>query len=531
MTSSPPTAYTYLEQTGIIVPDTSSTLAEVSQEWQQTFGADLIVTPDTPQGVMITAEAVARNNVINNNAALANQINPNIAGGVFLDALMALTGISRNVQQPTVVPNVTVTGVAGTIIPIGAQAQTAAGDIFQLTAATTIPSGGSTTANFQSVEYGPIPCAENALNVIVTGVIGWESVTNGTGGTLGSTTQSDQAARAYRLNTLGFQGLSLAAAITSALYAVPGVTSLSFLENYNSTPMGALISVTGGTTLTGTIWGMSTVNGGGTGTNGALLVGTDAINFASSLQVLPAVNPWPVAAYSTTGNIASLGGLGTRSGGDWSTSLSAGQIVLLKNQTTAAQNGIWLAASGAWSRQAYNVNGASILGSNGGISMIRNSIYACVAGGVDTAVAAALLENKSSGCAWTGGTVVPVTEPATGQVYTVLFDTPTQVEILVNVTVHGATEAQVIQAILNYQSGTVSDPAGNASGLAGFQVGADISVFELAAAICIENPGAYVSSLTIAVSSMSPSYSTAAIPIGLNEIGYVQASDINVTVV
>jgi hypothetical protein len=163
--------------------------------------------------------------------------------------------------------------------------------------------------------------------------------------------------------------------------------------------------------------------------------------------------------------------------------------------------------------------------------MIRNSIYACVAGGVDTAVAAALLENKSSGCAWNGGTVVSVIEPASGQGYTVLFDTPTQVEIDVDVTVHGATEAAVIQAILDYQAGTVSDPAGNASGLAGFQVGANISVFELAAAICIENPGAYVSSLTIAIKSGSPSFSTNPIPIGLNEIGYVQSSDISVTVV
>ncbi|OWK47548.1 hypothetical protein [Fimbriiglobus ruber] len=37
-----------------------------------------------------------------------------------------------------------------------------------------------------------------------------------------------------------------------------------------------------------------------------------------------------------------------------------------------------------------------------GISMVGHSIYACIEGGTDTAVAAALLENKSSGCAWNG---------------------------------------------------------------------------------------------------------------------------------
>ena len=50
-----------------------------------------------------------------------------------------------------------------------------------------------------------------------------------------------------------------------------------------------------------------------------------------------------------------------------------------------------------------------------GISMVGHSIYACVAGGTDTDVAAALLENKSSGCAWNGGTTVNVVEPASGQ--------------------------------------------------------------------------------------------------------------------
>ncbi|MHC5543543.1 baseplate J/gp47 family protein, partial [Singulisphaera rosea] len=99
--------YQYLDATGVIVPDTSSLLADVQSEYQAVFGADLIVTPDTPQGVLITAETLARTEVVNNNAALANQINPNIAGGVFLDAILALTGMQRTPASPTVVTNVT----------------------------------------------------------------------------------------------------------------------------------------------------------------------------------------------------------------------------------------------------------------------------------------------------------------------------------------------------------------------------------------------------------------------------------------
>ena len=57
------------------------------------------------------------------------------------------------------------------------------------------------------------------------------------------------------------------------------------------------------------------------------------------------------AKYTTTGNIT-LSGLATQSGGDWSVALTAGQRILAKNQTNGAENGIYVAASGAWARSA-----------------------------------------------------------------------------------------------------------------------------------------------------------------------------------
>jgi hypothetical protein len=57
------------------------------------------------------------------------------------------------------------------------------------------------------------------------------------------------------------------------------------------------------------------------------------------------------AKYTTTGNIT-LSGLGTQSGGDWPVALTAGQRILAKNQTNGAENGIYVAASGAWARSA-----------------------------------------------------------------------------------------------------------------------------------------------------------------------------------
>lgn len=54
---------------------------------------------------------------------------------------------------------------------------------------------------------------------------------------------------------------------------------------------------------------------------------------------------------STTGNIT-LSGLATQAGGDWASTLTAGDRILVKNQTASADNGIYVAAAGAWARSS-----------------------------------------------------------------------------------------------------------------------------------------------------------------------------------
>lgn len=227
--------YLYIDTTGVIVPDTETILATAQQEIQTTFGSDMIVTTDTPQGMLAVAEALTRTEVVQNNAAVANQINPNIAGGTFLDAICGLSGIQRIAATQTLVSAVSLAGVAGTVIPEGTQAQTAAGDIFSTLAPITLDGSGNGTVDFASIGFGPIPCSIGDLSFIVTNILGWETVTNMVAGVLGQNVQSDQALRAYRNNTLAFQAVALPIAITSALYRIPGMQSLFFQENIAAT--------------------------------------------------------------------------------------------------------------------------------------------------------------------------------------------------------------------------------------------------------------------------------------------------------
>jgi hypothetical protein len=55
------------------------------------------------------------------------------------------------------------------------------------------------------------------------------------------------------------------------------------------------------------------------------------------------------ALFATTGNIT-LSGLATQTGGDWASALTAGDRIAVIAQTTASQNGIYVAGTGSWTR-------------------------------------------------------------------------------------------------------------------------------------------------------------------------------------
>lgn len=184
-------SYDYLTRTGVIVPDTSAVLDTVQDEWRSVFGNDLSMNAETPQGVLITADTLGRDAVMRNNAALANQINPNQAGGVFLDAICALTGLARRPATRSMIAHADLTGLPGTVIPSGARARTQAGDLFEIIQAVTLAQDGRATASFRSVEYGPITALAGTLVHIVDSVLGWETVNNRENAALGQTEQSD----------------------------------------------------------------------------------------------------------------------------------------------------------------------------------------------------------------------------------------------------------------------------------------------------------------------------------------------------
>lgn len=240
------TAYDYITQTGVIVPDTSNVLSDVNAEWQTAFGVGFSVDPSSNQGRIISGEVTARTGVVKANAKVANQINPNQAGGLFLDALCALMGLKRAAATATQVTNVKLTGILNTNIPAGTRASLGQGGaVFALQNGVVLGSdgagGGVGYGTFVAAVAGPTACASGALNWPVDSVLGWETITNNQSGTpasvttLGTNQQSDASLRALRNNTLALQGISTRQAQISGLFAINGVTSVSFRENVADT--------------------------------------------------------------------------------------------------------------------------------------------------------------------------------------------------------------------------------------------------------------------------------------------------------
>lgn len=239
--------YNYIDATGLIVPDTSTILEEVKDEWREAYGADVILEPETSQGVIVVQDTEVRDGTVRNNVTVANQINPDYAGGVFLDAIWALTRGSRRGATRSTIPGVTLGGQNGTPVPAGSAATvTTSGERFLTTAAVVIGEfvSGLATVDVIAENYGPIAVAPGGLNAVASGVLGWETVTNPNAAVVGALAESDIAGRRRRRLTLALQSVAMPEAIISALYDIPEVDSLTFRENVKS-----IVQVIDGITL------------------------------------------------------------------------------------------------------------------------------------------------------------------------------------------------------------------------------------------------------------------------------------------
>lgn len=225
--------YIFLDNNGVVVTDTADIKETVQGEFQGALGADLSLEDSTPQGRLIDIETDARVQVIENNALMANLFNLKMSFGLPLDALGANFDLEREPATSSRV-QATLTGVEGTTISAGSQAETQAGYLFYAENNITIPASGSITATFLSVDKGPIPCPVGSLSKIIDGTFGWETITNTSAAILGQNRESDASFKEKFNNSGLFTGSSLVEDYQNALMKVPNVQSCYVKDNGKS---------------------------------------------------------------------------------------------------------------------------------------------------------------------------------------------------------------------------------------------------------------------------------------------------------
>lgn len=361
--------------TGLVIPTAAQVLAGAQADINAAFGGNLNPSLETPQGQIATTESAAISDKNSQIAYILNQINPAFSSGRWQDALGAIFGMTPRITASSTLVTCNVTGLVNTVIPTNALAIDTSGNIYSLTSSVTIPVGGTTSAVFQNILQGPIPCPIGTLIKIynLAQNPGWESITNPTVGILGVNVENRIAFEARRKQTLAANSSGMLASISGAVANVSGVSFVYADENPNAwtgaTGWNALISGSiSGTTLTVS----SIIQGGGI-----------AIGQFLSGQGIPA-------------GVTITAGSGT----SWTISTSLTVTV-----------------------ESMQV---------GGIQIVPNSLYLCVAGSATSAnIANAIITKKAPGCSYNGGTTYngydnTLTPP---RAYSTAWQTAAQVQI------------------------------------------------------------------------------------------------------
>jgi hypothetical protein len=166
---------------------------------------------------------------------------------------------------------------------------------------------------------------------------------------------ANQAALTETINIVPVQGI-FQPEPTFALVTLIGPAGTPFYANINPNQSGLTIT---NSTINSSVIGGS-VPAAATFTNIATTTGTitsapsgpnDIVNQAYVDAVAQGLSFKQPANYTTNGNIT-LSGLAVQTNGDWVSTLPAGYRILVKNQTAGADNGIYVAAAGAWARSS-----------------------------------------------------------------------------------------------------------------------------------------------------------------------------------
>lgn len=218
---------------GISAPDYQTVLDTITGYFQQIYGSDAYLEPDSKDGQMVALVALAIHDANNTAISVYRSFSPATALGDALTSNVKINGITRRAATNSTV-DLLLTGTVGTAITNGSVRDTNS-VVWNLPATVVIGSDGTVVATATCVNSGAVAAVAGSVNGINTPTRGWASVTNPLAATVGVAAETDAELRVRQSQSVALASLTPFDAVDGAIANVEGVTRHKLFENDTET--------------------------------------------------------------------------------------------------------------------------------------------------------------------------------------------------------------------------------------------------------------------------------------------------------
>ncbi|SYF70739.1 baseplate J/gp47 family protein [Klebsiella pneumoniae] len=214
---------------GISAPDYQTVLDTITGYFQQIYGSDAYLDPDSKDGQMVALVALAIHDANNTAISVYRSFSPATALGDALTSNVKINGITRRAATNSTV-DLLLTGTVGTTITNGSVRDTNS-VVWNLPATVVIGSDGTVVATATCANSGAVAAVAGSVNGINTPTRGWASVTNPLAATVGVAAETDAELRVRQSQSVALASLTPFDAVDGAIANVEGVTRHKLFEN------------------------------------------------------------------------------------------------------------------------------------------------------------------------------------------------------------------------------------------------------------------------------------------------------------
>ncbi|WP_275216530.1 baseplate J/gp47 family protein [Citrobacter freundii] len=214
---------------GISAPDYQTILETLTSYFQQIYGSDAYLEPDSKDGQMVALVALAIHDANNTAISVYNCFSPATGYGAALTSNVKINGIARKGATNSTV-DLLLTGTAGTTITNGS-VRDQNNIIWNLPASVSISVDGTVQATATSANSGAIAALAGTITTINTPTRGWTSVTNPTAATVGAPAETDAELRIRQGQSVALPSITPFEGVYGAIANVAGVTRHKLYEN------------------------------------------------------------------------------------------------------------------------------------------------------------------------------------------------------------------------------------------------------------------------------------------------------------